>query len=80
MISLISVLLFAGLAEKAGKQQIIIQKDQTTVDEIKLELQEVYGVDAAQNVMVAVNERYTRGNTEVRSGDTVAFIPPVSGG
>ena len=33
---MISVLLFAGLAEKAGKQQIIIQKDQTTVDEIKI--------------------------------------------
>ena len=57
---MINVLLFAGLAEKAGKQQIIIQKEQTTVDEIKIELQEVYGVDAAQNVMVAVNEIYTR--------------------
>ncbi|WP_342502520.1 molybdopterin converting factor subunit 1 [Bacillus sp. FSL R5-0397] len=77
---MISVLLFAGLAEKAGKQQIIIQKDQTTVDEIKIELQEVYGVDTAQNVMVAVNEIYTKGNAEVRSGDTVALIPPVSGG
>ncbi|CAM5482159.1 molybdenum cofactor biosynthesis protein MoaD [Bacillus safensis FO-36b] [Bacillus safensis subsp. safensis] len=54
------LLLFAGLAEKAGKQQIIIQKEQTTVDEIKIELQEVYGVDAAQNVMVAVNQIYTR--------------------
>ncbi|MDM5297737.1 molybdopterin converting factor subunit 1 [Bacillus pumilus] len=77
---MIKVLLFAGLAEKAGKQHIIIQKDKTTVDEIKIELQEVYGVDATQNVMVAVNEIYTRDNDEVRSGDTVALIPPVSGG
>ncbi|WP_353855935.1 molybdopterin converting factor subunit 1 [Bacillus sp. Bos-x628] len=77
---MINVLLFAGLAEKAGKQQVIIHKEKTTVDEIKIELQEVYGVDSVQNVMVAINERYTRDNAEVRRGDTVALIPPVSGG
>ncbi|MFS0654295.1 molybdopterin converting factor subunit 1 [Bacillus sp. 179-C3.3 HS] len=76
---MINVLLFAGLAEKAGKQQIVIQKEKTTVDEIKNELQEVYGVDTT-HVMVAINETYTNHNDGVRSGDTVALIPPVSGG
>ncbi|MDI6562974.1 MoaD/ThiS family protein, partial [Bacillus altitudinis] len=37
-------------------------------------------VDTEQNVMVAVNDIYTRGNAYVRSGDTVSLIPPVSGG
>ncbi|MGE6631209.1 MoaD/ThiS family protein [Bacillus sp. NPDC077027] len=77
---MIKVLLFAGLAEKAGKQYMVINKEKTTIDDIKIELQEVYGVDTAKKVMIAVNEVYTRDNVEVFSGDTVAFIPPVSGG
>lgn len=28
----------------------------------------------------AVNEEFAEDDTEVRSGDVVAFIPPVSGG
>jgi molybdopterin converting factor small subunit len=30
--------------------------------------------------MVAVNERYARGDLALCAGDTVAIIPPVAGG
>ena len=30
--------------------------------------------------LVAVNERYARANHALRTGDTVAVIPPVAGG
>ena len=32
------------------------------------------------NVMVAINEEYAMDQDVIQSGDTVAFIPPVSGG
>ena len=32
------------------------------------------------NPLVAVNERYARGDQPLKSGDTVAIIPPVAGG
>ena len=34
----------------------------------------------AKNVRVAVNQELTQGNPGIRSGDEVAFLPPVSGG
>jgi molybdopterin synthase sulfur carrier subunit len=51
-----------------------------TVSELKKELEKVSGLENLTNVMVAVNETYADGDVVVRAGDTVALIPPVSGG
>jgi len=32
------------------------------------------------NILIAINEEYCEPNCEVRSGDEVAFFPPVTGG
>ncbi|MEC3850151.1 MoaD/ThiS family protein, partial [Bacillus velezensis] len=32
------------------------------------------------NAMIAINETYVKDNSTVTEGDTIAFIPPVSGG
>ncbi|MGB9944687.1 MoaD/ThiS family protein, partial [Bacillus subtilis] len=37
-------------------------------------------LESIDTAMIAVNESYVKENTSVSSGDTVAIIPPVSGG
>ena len=36
--------------------------------------------DLAPSLMVSVNQVYVNRNVQLREGDEVAFIPPVSGG
>ncbi|MED3844460.1 MoaD/ThiS family protein [Geobacillus stearothermophilus] len=50
-----------------------------TVKQLKDEVEERYGVSLGR-VMTAVNEEYARDESPLHAGDTVAFIPPVSGG
>lgn len=77
---MIKILLFAGLAEQAGTQSITMDDEKTTTDRIKSYLKETYQLQGIERAMIAVNEEYKRGESDVMSGDTVAFIPPVSGG
>ncbi|ALC80901.1 MULTISPECIES: molybdopterin converting factor subunit 1 [Bacillus] len=77
---MITILLFAGLAEKAGTKKITLENEETTTGEIVRLLKENYQLEQVHQSMIAVNEEYTQGDKRVVSGDTVAFIPPVSGG
>ncbi|MCY8103691.1 molybdopterin converting factor subunit 1 [Bacillus mojavensis] len=77
---MIKILLFAGLAEKAGTSTLEIDMEQATTDDVKAVLKEQYGLESIDTAMIAVNESYVKENTSVSSGDTVAVIPPVSGG
>jgi molybdopterin synthase sulfur carrier subunit len=77
---MINVLLFAHLKEQAGAEQITINEKLLTVKELLAVLQETYSLRNLEQVMVAVNEEYSTEDDTVKSGDTVALIPPVSGG
>ncbi|WP_408010687.1 molybdopterin converting factor subunit 1 [Pseudalkalibacillus sp. A8] len=78
---MINVLLFAGLQEKVGKSEILVKKDVLTVDELVSHLRETESHLDLTNVMVAVNEEFVNDPDQViRAGDTVALLPPVSGG
>jgi molybdopterin synthase sulfur carrier subunit len=77
---MITILLFAGLSEKAGTKKITLDYEETTTGEIIRLLEEDYQLDQAGKAMIAVNEEYSNEDKRVVSGDTVAFIPPVSGG
>lgn len=77
---MIKILFFARLQEEAGKDYITVQKAGITVDELKTWLEQEYGFSSLANTMTAVNENYTEGSTLLSEGDTVALIPPVSGG
>ncbi|WP_017726802.1 molybdopterin converting factor subunit 1 [Halalkalibacterium ligniniphilum] len=78
---MIRVLLFAELSEKTGKQELVIDRKEMTVTDLKevliLQHDELAPLD---RVMVAVNEEYAEEDATVKEGDTVALIPPVSGG
>mgnify|MGYP001229411630 CR=1 FL=1 len=77
---MITVLLFAQLKEAAGTNQIELDAEEMTVGELKQALIEAYPFNQNDISFVAVNETYAGKEAVVRKGDTVALIPPVSGG
>lgn len=77
---MIKILLFAQLQEKVGKEQLEVDGDQLSVQELKQFLHREYQIPGLDQVMTAINEEYALDDDLVKSGDTVAFIPPVSGG
>lgn len=77
---MIKILLFAGLKERVGKPFLTWEETPMTVAELKEELKKISGLENFSGIMVAVNETYARDEVIVNDGDTVALIPPVSGG
>ena len=77
---MIKVLLFSYLQESAGTGQIEMQEEKLTIAQLKEKLAREYNLANLQQVMVAVNEEYATEDQVIVTGDTVAFIPPVSGG
>ncbi|HEU5141409.1 MAG TPA: molybdopterin converting factor subunit 1 [Bacillales bacterium] len=78
---MIQILLFAKFQEAVGEDSIAWHDAPITVGALKEQLQGAYEeFPRLDDVMVAVNEQYANNETEIRDGDTVALIPPVSGG
>ncbi|MRH44740.1 molybdopterin converting factor subunit 1 [Aquibacillus halophilus] len=77
---MINVLLFAHLQEEAGQDRLEIDEEGMRVDEFKQMLEDRYKFTQLDQVMVAINEEFAFNNDLINSGDTVALIPPVSGG
>ncbi|MDR0137558.1 molybdopterin converting factor subunit 1 [Metabacillus idriensis] len=77
---MIKILFFAHLQDEAGTAAMEIDKSGLTVGELKLWVQENHGLQGLNSVMTAVNESFANESDLINDGDTVAFIPPVSGG
>ncbi|UOQ48154.1 molybdopterin converting factor subunit 1 [Gracilibacillus caseinilyticus] len=77
---MIKVLLFAQLQEEAKTDVIEIDFQEGTVAELKNMLQSQFKLSQLSESMIAINEAYALEQDMVRNGDTVAIIPPVSGG
>lgn len=78
---MIQVLLFAGLKDKVGSSSLRIKEENITIEELKRTHLGIYGAEELlQQSMVAVNEEYAEMDTILKTGDVVAFVPPVSGG
>eukprot|EP00130_Batrachochytrium_dendrobatidis_P008315 XP_006683190.1 hypothetical protein BATDEDRAFT_92958 [Batrachochytrium dendrobatidis JAM81] len=77
---MIKILFFAHLQEAVGNDRMQLEMEQTSVEQLKLELQRNYQITGLEQVMTAVNEEYALNDSVINPGDTVAFIPPVSGG
>ncbi|MEK4741789.1 molybdopterin converting factor subunit 1 [Bacillus sp. SIMBA_074] len=78
---MITILLFANLREEVGSERlVIIEKREMNVHQLKKCLKDNYQLQTLDKAMVAINEEFVTDEDIVRVGDTVAFIPPVSGG
>ena len=75
----IQVKFFASLRETLGREscEITDQPDLTVQDIWRMATDEA---EYPVNTLCAINMEYTRLDAEVKSGDEVAFFPPVTGG
>jgi len=76
---MIKIQCFAHLKEQLGSAEVTIEKNEMTVEALLDELATTYQLDTSA-VLVAINEEYSLPEDIVKSTDSVALIPPVSGG
>jgi molybdopterin converting factor subunit 1 len=81
------ILYFAWLRERVStaEERIALPPDVSTVGELVAWLRErspghAAAFAAARMVRCAVNQEFADPGTQIRSGDEVAFFPPVTGG
>jgi molybdopterin synthase sulfur carrier subunit len=76
----VKVLYFANIREKIGKSEEIIRFTGKTTEDLRILLSYKYPQikDILKISRFAVNGEYYEG--ELKEGDVVAIIPPVSGG
>ncbi len=79
----ITVLFFASCRDLMGvsDRKMILAPGATVTDLIAtLASERARFADLAPSLMVSVNQAYADRDVQLREGDEVAFIPPVSGG
>ncbi len=79
----ITVLLFASIAERAGKRRLELPFEPgDTVRSVRERLLEQFPQlqEFVPTLMYALDEEYVREDAPVGEGATLALIPPVSGG
>jgi molybdopterin synthase sulfur carrier subunit len=80
----VTVLYFAALRDLAGRseEQVRLAQSPEQVTALLEALEQRHGAlrGRLHAVRVAVNEEFVERSSELRSGDVVALIPPVSGG
>ncbi|MBU8730661.1 MULTISPECIES: molybdopterin converting factor subunit 1 [Cytobacillus] len=73
------IMFFAHLRDRVGEESLTKDVSGKTISELKQMLEENYGLKL-DSVMAAVNEEFASDDEVIQAGDTIAFIPPVSGG
>lgn len=78
----IKILLFAGLAEKLQQKELILRSECQTVADVTDKLLNIYPELQPDllKCFISKNEVFCKPSESVETGDTIAFIPPVSGG
>lgn len=74
------VLFFAHLRDQVGAEEVQMEAAGKTVAALKAEVTETYKLAKMDTVMTAINEEFAQDDEIINEGDTIAFIPPVSGG
>ncbi|MBM7585192.1 molybdopterin synthase sulfur carrier subunit [Bacillus pakistanensis] len=77
---MIKVLFFAHLKEQVGTEMLEFEASGMTIERLLFKLEKEYSLPALNTIMVAVNEEFEERSYQLKAGDIVALIPPVSGG
>jgi molybdopterin converting factor subunit 1 len=75
----IQVYFFGSLVDITGKSDEELSVF-TDTDSLKMHLQKEYPAFAATKYFIAVNQKMIQANCNLKNGDTVALMPPFSGG
>ena len=73
----IKIIAFGQIAEIIGKEIMLEASDITS---LKIILAEKFPVLSDREFAIAVNKKLVQGNLELNQKDTVALMPPYSGG
>ncbi len=77
----ITVLYFAHLRDQRGLDSEALSTTAATARELYRELAQRHGLTLPERTLiVAINEAMVRWDNPIADGDTVVFLPPVSGG
>lgn len=77
----INILLFGITRDIVGESKLnLTVSSGITVKKLKQQLANEYADLNNYNYSVAINEAYAEVDTELNDNDTIALIPPVSGG
>ncbi len=72
---------FALLREQRGQNEETLRTDARTPRELYAQLRKEYQFTLPdQSLGVSINEQFSEWQTELKFGDRVVFLPPVSGG
>lgn len=75
----INILVFGQIAEMTGESSFAFSDVEDT-DELILQLKDDYPQLQSLEFSIAVNKKIIRKNTALKNNDTVAILPPFSGG
>ncbi len=78
----VKILYFSQIKDRLKKSEETIEFNGETIEDLLNFLSEIYpgSKEILNKSMVAVNENYEDKSYTLKEGDTVAIIPPVSGG
>ena len=72
---------YALLREERGVSQETLETRAQRASDFYDELKQKYHFKLSKNILkVAINNAFADWNQELKSGDTIIFIPPVAGG
>ncbi|WIV20280.1 MoaD/ThiS family protein [Paenibacillus polygoni] len=74
------ILCFAHLSEQLGTHELNLDLGSITVADFRFEMKRRYPELLLDHVMIAVNEQFADEEDQIGPNDTVALLPPVSGG
>ncbi|MCY3838701.1 MAG: MoaD/ThiS family protein [Gammaproteobacteria bacterium] len=83
--TVVAVRFFGSLREAVGCDTVDLDIEDACIAGVRARLASLLRADglqalSGQGVRVCVNQTIIRGNVELRAGDEVAFLPPVTGG
>lgn len=77
----IKILYFAQLADLAGKTEEARELTHTSPSELYAELKTAYNFPHEfKQLQVAINHELSAHEVELKDGDSIAFLPPMTGG
>jgi molybdopterin synthase sulfur carrier subunit len=75
------ILYFGLLAERRGVVEETVESLATTPAQLYAELDAAHALGlSTRDFRVAVNDEFATWDTEIKSGDAIALLPPMSGG
>lgn len=77
----VTVIYFAQLGQQRGLTEESIQTDLANISELYQHLQKQHNFSLGySHIRAARNEEFCSAQSCIEDGDTIAFMPPVSGG